>query len=356
MLLHSLEITDYRNYHALNLDFNSRGAIITGDNGIGKTNLLEAVYYLAFGKSFRTLHDQELIRFEKPFFRIKGGFLKGYENISISAAADKNNKIFKVNNVSLERLSELFLYFKTVYFSPADLNIVTGSPASRRLFLDQAIAQYDPVYLVNLRNFRHTLKQRNALLKSNFSKQEKESWDLQFVQASSLVIKQRLEYLQLFVPLLVEQYQQFIQNRETIHISYNYSFLLRQNEFSQSAFQEYLHKNEYQEKLAQRTLAGPHLDDLEFTINGINARSFASQGQARSLVIITRLVQAFLISSKLDDLPLLMFDDVLSDLDQTRASAILKLLQEKYQILIASPFLSHYKHLPLPVIDLKQVI
>jgi DNA replication and repair protein RecF len=356
LLLNSLEITDYRNYRALSLDFDPRGAIITGDNGIGKTNLLEAVYYLAFGKSFRTTHDQDLIRFDSPFFRVKGIFTKGEENLSISAAADKNNKIFKINNVSLERLSELFQHFKTVYFSPADLNIVTGSPASRRLFLDQAIAQYDPVYLENLRSFRHILKQRNALLKSNFSKQEKDSWDQQFVQASCLIINQRLDYLRLFIPLLVEQYQQFIQNRETIHISYQYSFQLKQPEFSPAAFAEQLHKNEFQEKLAQRTLTGPHLDDLNFTINGINARSFASQGQARSLVIITRLVQAFLISKKSNDLPLLMFDDVLSDLDQNRATAILKLLQEKYQILIASPFLSHYQHLPLPVIDLQQVL
>lgn len=356
MLLNSLEIIDFRNYRALDLDFDPRGAIITGDNGIGKTNLLEAVYYLAFGKSFRTAHDDELIRFSHPFFRVIGNFNRGNENISISAAADKNNKIFKINKVPLERLSELFRYFKTVYFSPSDLDIVTGSPASRRLFLDQAIAQYDPLYLENLRNFRHTLKQRNALLKTKYNRQEKETWDQQFAEASSRIIKQRLEYLEHFIPLLVEQYRQFIQNRETIHISYQYSFQLRQNEFSRSTFAEHLRKNEFQENLAQRTLSGPHLDDLEFTINGVNARSYASQGQARSLVIITRLVQALLISRNQADLPLLMFDDVLSDLDQNRAKAILQLLQDKYQILIASPFLSHYQHLPLPVINLKQVI
>lgn len=338
------------------MDFDPRGAIITGDNGIGKTNLLEAVYYLAFGKSFRTAHDHELIRFSHPFFRITGKFHKGKENISISAAADKNNKIFKINKIPLERLSELFNYFKTVYFSPSDLDIVTGSPACRRLFLDQAIAQYDPLYLENLRNFRHTLKQRNALLKTKYTSQEKETWDTQFIDVSCKVISQRLDYLEHFIPLLVEQYRQFIQNRETIHISYQFSFQLRQDEFSPSAFAKHLRKNEFQENLAQRTLSGPHLDDLEFSINGINARSYASQGQARSLVIITRLVQALLISRNQDDLPLLMFDDVLSDLDQNRAKAILQLLQDKYQILIASPFLSHYQHLPLPIIDLMKSI
>ncbi len=353
MLLKSLEISNFRNYRALSLDIEPRGAIITGDNGTGKTNLLEAVYYLAFGKSFRTPHDLDLIRFSASYFRINGLFDNRNDRITISAAADRNNKIFKINNTSLERLSELFKYFKTVYFSPSDLDIVIGNPAARRLFLDQAIAQYDPEYLENLRNFRHILKQRNALLKSNYEQPEKNSWDHQYIESSRIIVSQRLNYLQEFIPLLLDQYRLFIHNKETVDITYQYSFPLKDGQFSSESFHRHLKKNEFQEKLAQRTLFGPHLDDLEFTINGNRARSFASQGQARSLVILIRLVQALLISKKSDNLPLLMFDDVLSELDQIRSKAILELLQDHYQILIATPFLSHYRDLSIPVIDLR---
>ncbi len=353
MLLKSLEISNFRNYRALSLDIEPRGAIITGDNGTGKTNLLEAVYYLAFGKSFRTPHDLDLIRFSTSFFRVNGLFNNRNDQIAISAAADRNNKIFKINNSTVERLSELFKYFKTVYFSPSDLDIVIGSPAARRLFLDQAIAQYDPEYLEDLRDFRHILKQRNALLKSNFGKQEKNSWDQQFIESSYRIVNHRLNYLKEFIPLLLDQYQLFIHKKESVDINYQYSFPLKNDQFSTDAFSEHLRKSEFQEKLAQRTLYGPHLDDLEFTINGYRARSFASQGQARSLVILIRLVQALLISQKSDNLPLLMFDDVLSELDQIRSKAILELLQDRFQILIATPFISHYRHLPVPVIDLR---
>jgi DNA replication and repair protein RecF len=356
LLLKTLNITSFRNYQKLDLDFDPRGAIITGENGSGKTNILEAVYFLAFGKSFRTAHDLELIRFHDDFFRINGCFFDKENEIYISAAADKNYKVFKINNAALQRLTELFGFFKTVYFSPADLEIVSGSPAVRRLFLDQAIAQYNPKYLEYLKNYRHILKQRNALLKSEFDSQEKKTWDDQFISAASMVYSLRFIYLDEFVPLLKEQYHTFISNCESVNLGYQFSFPHKNAEFCEEQFASQLKKYEFQEKMAQRTLLGPHLDDLNLFVNDLSARSFASQGQARSLVIIIRLVQALLISRNSCDLPLLMFDDVLSDLDQNRSKSILNLLQKDHQIIIATPFLSHYSQLDLPIIDIRDII
>lgn len=356
MLLKNITLSNYRNYNALNLEFSAQGAVITGDNGIGKTNLLEAVYFLAFGRSFRTNHDYELIRFEQDFFRIQAMFSHNDSTVNITAAADRNSKSFKINSRPLEKMSELFAFFKTVYFSPSDLQIVMGSPAVRRLFLDQAISQYDGAYIDALRKFRHILKQRNALLKTEFSQQEKDSWDILFTDAADKVIMMRLAYLRKFKPLLIEKYQQFMLKKEYVDVNYKFSTHFRDDNYSRNELLLQLKKHKESEVLAQRTIMGPHLDDLVFLINGLDARIFASQGQARSLVIIARLVQALLISSHSSQKPLLMFDDVLSELDEARAMAFLELIKDNYQLLIATPFLSHYKNLDIPHIKLNDYI
>ncbi|MCF7919837.1 MAG: DNA replication and repair protein RecF [Candidatus Cloacimonetes bacterium] len=354
MLLKSLELADFRNYNALRLDFDRLGAIISGDNGTGKTNLLEAVYYLAFGKSFRTALDSEIIRFDQNFFRIAGSFLHTEKKIVISAAADRNNKVFKVDNVSLARISELFKYFQTVYFSPADLQIITGNPGKRRLFLDQAISQYDAEYLVELRLFRQILRQRNALLKSRFQTSEKKSWDEQYLLSSRKVIEKRLTYLDEFIPLFKTYYAQLLQTREEVTILYTFGHNQKSPRFSVNEFQQQMTRLEKQEILLQRSLIGPHLDDLEFMINNRRARSFASQGQIRCLTIIARITQALLISRDQNDKPLLMFDDVLSELDNNRRNRILELLHGDHQVLIATPDLAAYNDLHLPIIPLRK--
>ena len=356
MLIASLELTNFRNYNALRLDIDRLGAIITGDNGIGKTNLLEAIYYLAFGKSFRTLQDTEIIRFQENYFRISGNFINAGKNMTIAAAADKSSKIFKIDAVPLERISELFKYFQTVYFSPADLEIIVGNPGKRRLFLDQAISQYDAEYLYNLRQFRQVLRQRNAMLKSNFEKSEKDSWDEQYILSTKKVTEKRLDYLELFIPLFKKYYRKLLQTGEDVDMQYTFAHSQKASHFSASEFKQQLEKMEKQEIIMQRSLIGPHLDDLDFSINNRKARSFASQGQARCITIIARISQAILISRNNDQKPLLMFDDVLSELDSSRRKSILDLLQDDYQVVVATPDLAAYKDLKLPVIDIRKFI
>jgi len=328
------------------------GAIITGDNGIGKTNLLEAIYYLAFGKSFRTIQDTEIIRFQQNYFRIYGCFINAGNNMTISAAADKNSKIFKVDAIPLERISELFKYFQTVYFSPADLEIIVGNPGKRRLFLDQAISQYDAEYLFNLRQFRQVLRQRNAMLKNDFDKAEKASWDEQYALCVKKVTERRLSYLELFIPVFKKYYRQLLKTGEDVDLQYTFAHSQKSSNFSSSEFDQQLKKVEKQEIFMQRSLIGPHLDDLDFSINNRRARSFASQGQARCLTIIARISQALLISKNNHAKPLLMFDDVLSELDNSRRKSILDLLRGDHQVVVATPDLAAYKDLELPVIDI----
>ena len=347
----SLKLQNYRNIIDTVFRFTPAGSLIHGRNGIGKTNLLEAIAYLAFGKSFQNSNDADLINFSKAFFRLEGRFRIGVKEHSIEAAAEKNRKIIKLDDSNIARISELFQFLKVVHFSPADVNMIGGAPSFRRNFIDQALSQYSFQYISDLRRFNRILKQRNALLKQKFAAGEKRSWDKQFAQTGAAIITHRLQYLKEFIPILIDYYDRISGQREKLDIRYGFSFPRREEEIRIDLFC-HLQNTEEQEIHYERSLCGPHLDDLEFTIDAHPARNFASQGQKRSLSIAARLVQANLIKASSAESPVLMFDDVLSDLDQNRARQIIALLKGTHQIFIATPNYRIYEEFGLSKIDL----
>jgi len=350
-----LYLQNFRNFQKFELSFAPEGAIIFGKNGLGKTNLLEAVSYFAFGKSFRTNNDLDLIDFSKAFFRIRGKFELNEKEITIEAAAEKQKKIIKIDNINISKISELYQYLKTVYFSPVDINIISGAPSFRRDFFDQAISQHNFQYLAVLRKYFQVLKQRNALLKNDFNEKEKHSWDLQFIKRGSEVIEFRTRYLEDFRALLNEKYSLITNEKEHVKINYKFSFPNPETESFLENMREHLDEIEEQEMNAQRSLFGPHLDDYEFYLNGNSARRFGSQGQKKSLAITSRLVQANLILKKTTEFPILIFDDVFAELDKKRIKNIMKILENKHQIFIATPNREIYKSLELPLIDLEKI-
>ncbi len=346
-----LKLINYRNFAGLKINFEPEGALIHGKNGIGKTNLLEAMSYIAFGKSFKTNHDTDLISFSKDFFRIEGTFNFKNRKYSFETAVDKSKKIIRINKTNVLKTSELYKYLKVVYFSPEDIAIIGGAPSFRRNFIDQATSQYSYEYIELLRIYSRILKQRNALLKTEFERSEKKTWDEQFVKYGVEIIKFRLKYLEKFIPILIGYYSNISGQKEKLNISYKYSFPVSGSDIQESLF-EHLEKIEDQEIQQERSLAGPHLDDIEFLINEHPARNFGSHGQKRSLAIAARLVQANLIAQMDGDTPVLMFDDVLSDLDKYRAERILQMLERTHQIFITTPNIEIYKNFRLPEIDL----
>jgi DNA replication and repair protein RecF len=350
-----LKILNYRSLIENIFEFEPEGALIHGRNGIGKTNLLEAIAYLAFGKSFQNSKDAELINFSKAFFRLEGRFNLTEKEHFIEAAADKNKKIIKIDEANVSRISELYQYLKVVYFSPADINIIGGAPSFRRSFIDQAISQYSYVYIADLRKYNRILKQRNALLKGEFDPKEKRSWDEQYANIGASIIQQRLDYLKKFIPILIEFYTKISGFRENLDIEYEFSFP-RQGEEIRDDLLYHLEESVEQETHYERSLCGPHLDDIQFKIDTHPARNFASQGQKRSLSIAARLVQARLIASQSNESPILMFDDVLSDLDKTRTHEIIQLLQGKHQIFIATPNAEIYEDFHLKKINLEEIV
>ena len=352
MLISSLKIKNFRNYSNFKIKFDPEGALILGENGIGKTNLLESISYFAFGKSFQTSRDLELINFSKAFFRIEAEFIIQSKVHSFEAASDRLKKVIKIDNVNIARISELYKYLKVVYFSPNDTEIIAGSPVFRRNFIDQAISQYSFEYIESLRNYKKILKQRNALFKTDYSTKEKRAWDEQFAQVGTNIIGLRLKYLAKFTPLLEKYYEEISGSIEKLNANYKYSFP-NEDEDVFDNFMAHLLRIEEQEKHQERSLAGPHLDDFDIFIDSHSARNFTSQGQKRSIAIAMRLVQTELIQEKDDDTPILMFDDVLADLDKKRIERIVGMLKGKHQIFIATPNITNYRSFGLPEIDLK---
>ena len=356
MIIQKIELTNFRNIISFNKTFDSAGAIIYGKNGIGKSNLLEAISYCAFGKSIRSSQDIELINFSKAFFRIKAIFFFDNSELEITLANEEKRKIIHIDGSKIVKISELFQYVKIVYFSPEDINLISGPPANRRRFLNIAISQSSYQYLDILRKYHRILKQRNALLKSSFSRAEKKSWDAKLIEYGSEIIIARENYLKDFNPRLSKKYFTVSGKKELLNIDYKCSFPTNKFENLSADFSEHLERIELDEIRLQRTLAGPHLDDIIFKIDNKKVRKFGSQGQKRSLVITARLVQAEMIKIKDSDPPILIFDDVLADLDSERAERIMGLLGAEHQIFIATPNKKLYENFDLETIDLERII
>lgn len=330
MKINSLKLINYRNFNQSTLAFKSRGAVIYGKNGTGKTNILESICLFAFGKSFKNAPDTDLINFGADFFRIEAEFEIGKEQINASAAADKAKKIFKINNNPIKRISELYSFFKIVYLSPDDIVLISGSASKRRQFLNQALSQSNSIYLNCFRNYFNILKQRNKLLKSSFEVKEKKIWDEQFVKAAIEVTKIRQEYIKIIAPIIQKKYKQISSSFEEIAIKYKSSF--QTLDFDEMI--AILNSIEQKEIAYGHSLKGPHVDDIIFDINEHDSRKFGSQGQKRTLAIALKLAQAETVTTYK---PILMFDDVLADLDEERIKNVLSLLPEECQIFIATP-------------------
>ncbi len=354
MRINHLHLTNFRNYTSLDLDFAPEGALICGKNGSGKTNLLEAIAYSAFGKSFLALQDRDLTSFEETFFRIAAEFTFLDKQITIESSCDKDQKKVSINNRRITRLSELFKYIKVVYLSPRDIEFSSGNPGFRRYFFDLAISQNSFYYMEKLKEYNRILKQRNALLKRSYEPKEKLSWDRNFVKIGCEIINLRSKYMKQFIPRLIEFNNFISDNKEELSYRYSYSFPVKDNDIHNS-FMEFITANGDREKQYQRSLCGPHLDDFHFMLNDNSFRKFGSQGQKRSLAISARLVQASLIAESVGDYPILMFDDVLADLDTERTERILELLRDDHQIFIATPNKSHYDISDFNEIDLEKL-
>lgn len=342
-MFQAIEIDDFRTYRHLSLTLGGGLNVFYGANATGKTNLLEAVAFLATGRSPRTFRDAETVLFGQSSFRLWGAGQRSQRSFTVEVTLDlAKGKSVSVNGRILGRLSSLSRVFPLVYFSPDEVHLINGPPGRRRVFLDQLLCQIEPAYAHYLERFRHVLEQRNALLKEvkigRSSKDLIPIWDAQFSSYGGEVIARRGAAVLALKEALREEYAH-LSPEEAPEIGYRPSLpagvpTLLTKEDASALLAETLVANRTVEVLRGFTLAGPHLDDLAIALDGREARAYASQGQRRSLLLALKLAAARLIERATGQKPVLLLDDILSELDETHRKRLVTLFAGGSQTLL----------------------
>ncbi|MFN3596131.1 MAG: DNA replication/repair protein RecF [Rubricoccaceae bacterium] len=303
--------------------------VLWGDNGAGKTNLIEAVSVLALGRSFLGASERVMLRREAAFFELEGTFQgarRAAQTIRVFYSPEEGKRVF-VNGVSQERLSALVGLVPHVVLSPADYELTAGGPAERRRFLDTVLSQSYPAYLADLVAYRRVLRQRNALLAQYRGRPPGESgleaWNDELAQFASRIAARRRRFLEDFAPFVARAHEALGLEAQQPRARYAPSV---DGDDAPGSYLDALERLARRERELRRTLAGPHLDEVVFTLDGADVRAYASQGQHRMLSLVLRLATAFFLEDFLDEAPLLLVDDLFGTLDPQRSRAVRALL------------------------------
>lgn len=334
MQVKKITLRDFRNIKEAEVEFTDGINVIYGDNAEGKTNLLEAVYFAAIGKSFRGQHVNDLIRFGENETRLALEFNgKGRDQeISLCLGAGRVRTVEK-NRVKCRRMSELVGSFRAVLFCPEHLSLIKDGPAERRQFLDIAISAAEPLYLASLQRYNRVLKQRNALLKTAegdmaLFEATVDVWSAQLAREGAFIARSRARYVKGAAEFVKKCFFDMTGEREEPELLYlgvggkdasDYEDL----DGIEALLLKKLSENHVREIAAGATLWGPHKDDIEVLLNGRAARSFCSQGQQRSLALALKIAEGELCKKDIGEYPVFLFDDVLSELDRTRREYLL---------------------------------
>lgn len=322
MIVKSLELSNFRNYETLKIDFEAGTNILYGDNAQGKTNILESIYLGGTTKSHKGSKDKELIRFGQEESHIRIFTEKNHKQFQIDIHLKKNRtKGIAVNRIPIKKASELFGILNIVFFSPEDLNIIKRGPSERRRFLDLELSQLDKIYLDHLTKYNKILDQRNKLLKDISYKPDLADtlsvWDLQLILHGGEIIKSRRKFVNQLNEIVMDIHSNITGGKEEIHLSYapNADEHILEQELNQALKKDLRYG---------QTSVGPHRDDIIFTIHGgMDIRKFASQGQQRTTALSLKLSEIELVKQITKDAPVLLLDDVLSELDNNRQNFLL---------------------------------
>ncbi len=339
MFLKKINLKNYRNYSELDFDFKQNKTLFTGKNAQGKTNLLEAVYYLSSLDSQRIKKDSELIKFNETETRISGVVSKDNVDIDLDVLINPpKNKIIKVNGLKKNKHKDFVRVLSVVSFSSSDLCLLRGDPSDRRKWLDCAILQVYPQYLDKLAKFNKIrLQKANYLSNFGISKDMLDVFNSQLAIASSNIVYLRMKYLNEIKSVSCDKHFS-ISGYEELNIKYESNEIKELMDLSdmQEIFLKTLSENKDKEIMRGTCLIGPHRDDIMFEINNRDARKFASQGQQRTLILALKLAELDIIKNKTGDNPLLLLDDVLAELDDKRQNFLLKSIKNDIQTIITS--------------------
>ena len=346
MYCKKISLENFRNIEKCDVSFCPGVNVLYGENAQGKTNLLEAIFYSSVCRSFRANGVGEMIRFGEKHTKISLDYVdcNRDNNISIEFLGEKK-KIAEKNHLRAERMSDIVGSFRAVLFCPEHLSLIKDGPSERRNYLDIAISRISQKYIRSLQRYNYFLKQRNSLIKSAFRDRASfdatvELWSEKMAEEAALISKMRVEFIERISPYVNESLCRMTGERERTELIYRGSAGLSADEYKneetvKKRYVELLSSSHDREIGAGATLWGIHKDDIEIKLNGKNARIFASQGQQRSLALSLKLAEGEICKQEFGDYPVFLFDDVLSELDETRRDSLL-LFDTQKQIIIST--------------------
>ena len=346
MKLQRLVLESFRNHKQTIVDCSLGVNLFLGDNGEGKTNILEGISYLCLSKSFFSVNDTIVMNIERNGFTASGTFLSDgniFFEVRVMFDKQKNQKLITVNKTKIDKASSLIGRFPVVILSPEQSAITIGSPSDRRRFVDFVVSQSNRAYLECLIDYRRILKQRNKILSERlFSRKENDaalqSWNEQLVHVGAVLIKKRTEFIEDFQSLVINSYAKLTGTGEQPGITYLPSFecTSRDSDAIEAAFYQALQDHHQEEYRIGYSLVGPHRDEFLFQINKLDARSFASQGQHKTFLVALKLAEFFYLKEQCNETPILLLDDVLSEMDGRRSQQLLEATAELGQVFITS--------------------
>lgn len=321
MVIKSLELSNFRNYALLDMSFDKGTNILYGDNAQGKTNILEAIYLCATTKSHRGTKDRDIVNFEEEEAHIRTYLEKDGDEIKIDMHLRKNKtKGIAIDGRKLKKATELLGLMNVVFFSPEDLSIIKNGPSERRRFVDMELCQLDPMYLHNLNNYNKIVNQRNRLLKDMYMnpslKGTLDVWDIQLAEFGKKIIARRISFVDQLNGIISDIHDSLSGGKEKLVISY-------EPDISEEDFEKKLRAGQERDIRLKQTTTGPHRDDFAFIANDIDIRKFGSQGQQRTAALSLKLSEIELVKKMTNDTPILLLDDVLSELDSSRQNYLL---------------------------------
>lgn len=328
MVLKSIALLNYKNFDDKTFEFDSKINCFVGHNGVGKTNVLDAIYHLSFGRSYFNPIALQNIKYDESFFVISGTYDKGESEEKITVSLKKGQKkVIKRNSKPYEKFSEHIGFLPLVIISPADSDLIIEGSATRRKFIDSVISQSDKQYLTELIKYNKVLTQRNSLLKyfalnNTYNADTLEIYNSQLVTYSSYIFEARKTFLETFIPIFKARYKVISNSNEAIDLVYKSDLL-------DGDLMELLKQNLTKDKALQYTNVGIHKDDLLFLKDEHPIKKFGSQGQQKSFLIALKLAQFDFIKKQSGVNPILLLDDIFDKLDENRVSQIIKLVEDE---------------------------
>lgn len=323
--INKITLLQYRNYTSATFSFTAPVTCITGANGSGKTNLLDAVYYLCYTKSYFSAYQQHSVQNGKEGFRITGIFTSRDREDTVSCKWLAGKKEVFKNDVPYEKVTDHIGSYSAVMIAPDDVELINGGSEARRKWVDSILGQVDRNYLEKLMHYQRVLLQRNAWLKLQSVKPSDNLTGLEYYNGQlsadgAYIFEQRKKFLLVFLPLLGDFYHRLSGGKETIEVTYT-------SDLSEKPLAQWLEQNLQYDLRYQRTLRGIHKDDWEFDLDNLSLKQFGSQGQKKSFLFALKLAQYAYLSKALGHLPILLLDDIFEKLDQSRMEALLRIIR-----------------------------